>query len=581
MNPYFFDGAYGTYFWSQKPLNEPPECLNITEPSMVRSAHNAYLESGCNALKTNTFGANHHLGLSEAELLCVLTAGYTLAKECAAPYNAHVFCDIGPIRDGDEEEYFNIIDHFCSLGADHFLFETFASSEEVIPLVERVFSRCAKAVVIVSFAVNADGYSKEGIYYKTLLREVRTRTKAQIVGLNCLCGPAHMLQLFEKLAPFEHAYLAMPNAGYPDLVGERSVFECSPAYFADVMAHIHSLGLAAVGGCCGTTPAHMRSLYTRLQSSAKGPAFVREVSSPSEQANLPLRENPFETKLLSPQKAIAMELDPPKQADMSALKDYCRRALALGVDLITLADNPLARSRADSVMSAIALSRLFPVSFMPHLACRDRNDLSIRSILLSAGIEGLQNILAVTGDPIPATLRGESKGVFSFQSFSLLRFIAGLNEELFASSPFFLSAALNSNAANFEAELSRCEKKLRCGAKAFFTQPIYNEQGIENIRLAKKHLGAPIMAGIMPIASYKNALFLKNEVSGIRLEDSLVERYRDKTREECAAISFELSKAYVDALWAEADGYYLMMPLDRFDLVESVASYIKTKETLS
>ncbi|MGL4369838.1 MAG: methylenetetrahydrofolate reductase, partial [Spirochaetota bacterium] len=262
--------------------------------------------------------------------------------------------------------------------------------------------------------------------------------------------------------------------------------------------------------------------------------------------------------------------------DAGFLLSSARLIRLAGADIITIADSPLSRTRADSIMLAAKVKRETGAEVMPHLSCRDRNHIAVKGALLGAAIENISAVLAITGDPLPQSGKGE-KGVFSFNSFSLMQYIQSLNSDVFTAAPFIIGGALNVSASNFDIELKRAEKKTAQGASFLMTQPLFSRQSIQNFLKAKKRLACTLLAGILPIAGYRNALFLNNEVSGISIPDEIIEKLKDTEREEAAKISLSFCRQIIDAVFAEADGFYIMTPLKRTDLVAECITYIRKK----
>ncbi len=275
---------------------------------------------------------------------------------------------------------------------------------------------------------------------------------------------------------------------------------------------------------------------------------------------------------------IAVELDPPLDYDCSFVLSASAQMKACGADMITIADSPLSRTRADSIMTAARIRREIGIEVLPHLSCRDKNHIALKAGLLGAAFEGINRVLVVTGDPPAPSETRKADGVYSFNSFNLISYINSMNQEVFAGSPFTIGGALNVNAVNFASELRRAQMKLERGAKLLMTQPIFSEQAVENFLLAKRSLDCKIFAGILPVAGYKNAVFLINEVSGIEIPNDVVEALRDKTPEEAAEISVAYSTQIIRKVYGEADGFYIMTPLKKVNIVRALIEAIKNLE---
>lgn len=575
----FFDGAFGTYYSNFKGGGAPCELANIYDEDTVLRIHKEYIAAGANALKTNTFGANSALGVDRDVVFEVIKKGYEIAVR-AADGKAKVFADIGYIDGGEGQdaagEYIDIAEAFLKLGARFFLFETLAELEPVLPAVNYIKEKAPDAFVVVSFAVSQDGYTDRGHYYKTLLGQALEQKGIDMAGLNCVCGPSHMFRLLKDFDMAGKSVLAMPNSGYPSRQNGRTVFYDNAGYFAERLVEIYTLGVRGLGGCCGTTPEHIRCSVDRIFR--QGAVFSGESVHKEEKGAGVFRGNAFKERLLAGEKVVAVEIDPPFDNDSSFIVEAAKAAKAAGADIVTIADSPLARARADSIVISAKIRREVGIEVLPHITCRDRNHIAIKAALIGASIEGICNILAVTGDPVPATQRGEQKGVFSFNSFNLISFVNSLNAEIFKNSPFFIGGALNVNSANFDAELERARKKVERGAGMMLTQPVFSDEAVGNLKRAAEALDCRILAGILPVAGYKNALYLNNEVSGISIPEDFINSLQGKDRQEAEKISFDFSMGIVEKVYGLCHGFYLIAPLKRIESVARLVKAIKEKD---
>lgn len=562
--PYYFDGAFGTYYREKYETNEPCEFANLSAPQRVLDIHREYICAGVDAIKTNTFGVNSTLPAEEKTLRELLIAGYQLACRATKDTEVEVFCDIGYI-DGDrqKEEYLRNVDTFLSVGAKNFLFETLQEYEPLSEIISYIKEKEPHATILVSFSVSQDGYTKKGYFYETLLRQAAR--DAHVVGLNCQCGPAHLHRLVTMLNLSEFpAFSAMPNAGYPQLVNGRVVYSNNIHYYAEKLLSIAAAGVAVIGGCCGTTPEHIRCAISGTLPEA---ITTSEVKKTAGEAQI----NRLTQHLQSGKKLMAVEIDPPVNADATFLLSAAQMAKSAGAHVITVADSPLARSRADSMILAAKLKREVGIEVLPHLSCRDKNDIAIRSQLIGANIEHVNNVLVITGDPVSRS----DGGVFQFNSYNLMNLISTLNREIFSENPYTVCGALNVNATNFDAELHRAEKKLACGATILLTQPIFSKEAAENFLLAKEKLNCYLLAGILPIAGWKNAQFLNNEVAGIRIPEDWIENLKTMEPEEVKKAVVSYSMKWIRLVYEQADGFYIMTPLKKIDFVAELLSEIQ------
>ncbi len=564
--PLLFDGAMGTYLLSKHPGADPRcELLNLSHPEWVLEIHREYQKAGARALKTNTFGANTvslECGFDKVEE--IIRAGYGLAA-AAAGEESYVFADIGPIlTENAKEEYRKIADVLLGLGAQNFLFETFPSAGELPEICRYIRKQCPEAFLLTSFAVSPDGFTRQGYSAAQLLREMEPF--ADGVGCNCVSGPSHLLGLAKELKT-SRVLSIMPNSGYPTAVGGRTYFESGADYFAGKMGEMAGCGVRIFGGCCGTTPAHIAATARILEEAEHKNGADSAASAVKSPKTAP--KNRFREKLEAGKKVIAVEVDPPANDDGSFFMEAAARLKALGVDAVTVADCPVARVRADAAMLAAKLKRELDMDAIPHMTCRDRNLNAAKALLLGLSMEDVHNILVVTGDPVPSASRDEVKAVFSFNSAMLAGYIRALGEETLGG-PFLVAGALNVNAPNFDAELKKAHRKKESGVQMLMTQPVFTEEALQNLRRAKEETGLWILGGLMPPVSYRNACYMHNEISGIRLSEEILERYKDVDREEAGRIGVSLCLETAGKMAPWVDGYYLMTPFQRIDLIEEI-----------
>ncbi len=573
----FFDGAFGTYYFEKTKDYKPCELANIHSPEVVIDIHKEYISAGAQAVKTNTYSVNSTIFGDMGQRKRIIKAAMVNAKTAVGNTDVQIFCDIGYINSNKPEtemEYVYIANDFLKNGGENFLFETLPEFSPVEKALAFIKEKYPDGTTVVSFAVSQDGYSKKGIYYKTLLAQALENPCVDVVGLNCQCSPSHMRNLIKNLDKLDKPLLAMPNSSYPSAFNGHMTYDDNSEYFADKMGEISAYGADIIGGCCGTTPRHI-SLAV---------ANVRKLNGKKEE-KLPQNQKiePKNTHFTVPykckdKKIIAVEIDPPTDSDMSFGISAGFKLKEAGVDIITVTDSPLARARADSIMVAAKIKREVGIETMPHISCRDKNRISLKGGLIGAAFENINNVLAVTGDPIVQDIFSGRTGVFSFNSFGLISFIQQLNNEIFQSSPFATGRALNVNVKNFEKELERAKQKQQKGAAFFMTQPMYDQKAVENFRIAAHTLDVPVLAGLMPPASYKNAVFLNNEVSGITIGEDFVNTLKDKDKPRILEISTDFCLNIAKQVADVAGGFYLMTPLKRVDmtvrLTEKIRGYL-------
>lgn len=571
-----FDGAFGTYYASLYDTEEACELANINHPERVFHIHKEYIEAGANAIRCNTFSANEQqLECNQEMIHEIIKQGYRIACQVAKEYGTMVFADIGPIVEQRNislfSQYQEFVDVFLNEGAQNFLFETLSSHKAIAEISAYIKSQCPCAIVMVSFAVTADGYTRQGIPLRTMISDCECNPHIDAFGLNCVCGPMHMNRLLDEFDLSQHTITIMPNAGYPTVLANRTYFHDNSDYFAQEMAKIRAHGAKILGGCCGTTPAFIKKIKQALITlDDRNPVVQTEVS----EVRVKKDHNPLRKKLQKQQSIIAVELDPPANCDIERFMYNAQFLREQGIDAITIADCPIARARADSSLLACKLHRELDMNIIPHMTCRDRNINATKALLYGLSIEGIQNVLVVTGDPIPAEDRTEVKGVFNFNSQILAGYIQNLNRSVFPN-PFMVFGALNINAVNFKMELIKAKKKIEQGVEGFLTQPVLSKRALENMKEAYKTLDAYILGGIMPIVSHRNAVFMDNEISGIDVDPHYISLYEGKTREEAAQLAVSISCDIVKELQPYVHGYYLITPFNRVEIIGEIVSYIQ------
>ncbi len=565
--PLLFDGGMGTYY-AERNNTSPNACewASITNPGEIEAIHRAYLEAGCKAVKTNTYAVNR-LHMSETDCRALISAACEIARR-AAGTEAFVFAAIGPIeiQDGRDmlKEYRFIADRFLELGIRHFLFETHSSDQFLHETAAYIKSCDPDAFVILSFNTQPDGFTPAGFLVRDLCRNAEADPNVDAVGLNCMTTARHMVNLLQRIGPVKIPFSVMPNASYPTVRGNRSFYDGNPEYFAAQLAILRDEGARILGGCCGTTPDYIAASARALQA----PALVRVEYHPAVSSVPPSRvENPFWDALCdTSRKAVAVELDSPENANLDKFMAGARELQSRNVDIITIADCPVARARVDSSLAACKIHRELGVNALPHMTCRDRNLNATQALLMGLCAEGIGNVLVITGDPIPNASRDEVKSVYNFNSRRLIRYIRGLNESLLPR-PFRIFAALNVNARNFRIQLDIARAKEENGAEGFLTQPVLSAQAAENLMLARDTLKGKLLGGIMPVVSERNALFMNSEIAGITVAEDVIARYRGADRAQAEDLAVEISTEFASRIAACVDGYYLITPFGRTGLI--------------
>ena len=578
--PLLFDGGMGTYY-KAKPGQEC-EQANLLDPEGVLAVHGAYLEAGADAIKTNTFGLPRMAAAGNPLWEALTDEGWRLAAQAAAKTGAAVFADLGPAPDTESlpaaQIYTALAERFAALGAKNFLFETLSSDAGVAVAARQIKEAVPDAFVLVSFAVLPDGYTREGRHCAELVRSMTACGAVDAVGLNCVSAPGAMRTLVQQLGKTELPLSVMPNAGYPVVTRTRVQYQGRPEYFARELVGLAAEGVRILGGCCGTTPAHIAALRTALDALPEQLPVAAAAPVPAAAKPKVETDDAFLRKLNAGQKVIAIELDSPKDADLTGYLEGARRLQAAGADLLTIADCPIARARMDSSLVACRVHRELGLNVLPHMTCRDRNLNATKALLLGLYAEGVREVLAITGDPIPTAERDEVKNVYQFNSRKLAQYIVSLaGEGREMPSPLTVFGALNLDARNFDVELRRAQEKLENGMSGFLTQPVLSAQAVENLKKTREALDsrAKILAGIMPVVSQRNAIFMENEVNGIHVDAEIIERFAGLDRAQGEELGLEVSVKAAQAAAPYADGFYLMTPFNRIALMERLIARLK------
>lgn len=580
------DGAMGTWYDRLTGYKgNLAERANLENPQQIRDIHRAYIEAGAQLIRTNTFAVNS-MFFSADENEEVLKAAWENASQAVSDSGKDVWiaADMGPIdadetkSDGDvEQEYIQLSDYFLRLGAKVFVFETLSDFRYVKRAGSYIKAKCPDAFVVMQFSFNRNGYTRSGMSVRAILSEAASMADMDAVGFNCGVGPLHLYELLKNQSFPEGKYMTvLPNAGYPTELRGRTLYSENVPYYVEMMGRIANLGFDIIGGCCGTTPEHIRGLHHLLVNNVKPPKkLMPAVYSTDRQSGCGQEAAEEKTELIQKlergEKIFVVELDPPFDANDTKLMDGASLLRDIGVDMITLADSPLARPRADSIASAIKMRYTRQMEAMPHISCRDKNVIAHRAQLLGMHMNGLRHALIVTGDPIARGDRESIKSVFNFNSIKLMKYVQTMNQEVFGNRPIYYGGALNHNNGSADNIAARMRLKMEAGAQWFLTQPIYGQDDIDRLRELKEKSGGRIIAGIMPLVSRKNALFIKNEMPGIHVPEHVLKQYeegmsREAYEDVAAAISVDLMKRLEDV----CDGYYMMTPFNRAALIKRI-----------
>jgi len=570
------DGATGTYYAELTgDSTRYCELANVDHPERIRQIHTEYIKAGAHLIRTNTFAANSvTLNLTRDQLKPILVQAVHHARTAVGNGDCFIAANIGPIpRAGMADldildEYRFLVDTFLDEGLTVFNFETFSDLEYLPEITGYIKSRMPNAFIITQFTITADGFTRKGIRLEKVISQLQQIASIDAYGFNCGVGPAHLNRLLEKMDWGNDLVAALPNAGYPEIINERTVYVHNPEYFAGQMLRLKDHGIKILGGCCGTTPLHIQALVHALQEPASITAKKRKTvwTAPNNTPKPSIMEGATKDLI------VAVELDPPFDTSFRKILDGASVYKEAGIDLVTIADSPMGKARIDSVAMAAKIRREIGVETLPHLCCRDRNINAIKSTLLAAHMEGIRSVLAVTGDPLPDGAKEDGiKHVFNLNSLSLIRFINELNRDIFPEDPFTIAAALNLNAQNRSLEIERMHKKAALGASLFLTQPVFSDAVCASFATLSKPHGVKILAGILPIVNRRNALFLQNELPGVTIPDELINRFTDDmSRDEAQEIGIQLAVEIAEKLRPFVDGFYFITPFNRTGMIVEI-----------
>ncbi|MBW8868034.1 MAG: bifunctional homocysteine S-methyltransferase/methylenetetrahydrofolate reductase [Acidobacteria bacterium] len=570
------DGAMGTMLYAKGVfINKSFDALNITQPDLVAEVHQEYVRAGADVIETNTFGANRiklgSFGLAE-KLQAINEQGARIARH-AADDKAYVAGSIGPLgiriepwgKTGVDEarDYFREqAKALADGGVDLFILETFRDLNEIGAAIDAVRS-VSDRPIIAQMTTEEDGNTLDGTPPEKFAPALEQRG-ATIIGVNCAVGPAPMLDTIERMEAVTRRKLsAQPNAGQPRDVEGRNIYLCSPDYMASYARRFIMHNVRIVGGCCGTTPEHIRQIKSAVRAMApavlktdadgRGGKALAERPAISSPPVARERKSRLANALARGNFVVAVELLPPRGYQTEPVIDRARRLKIGGVDVINIPDGQRAGARISALSLAVLIEQQAGIETVLHYACRDRNLLGIQSDLLGAHAMGVRNLMLVTGDPGRVGDYPDATAVFDVDSIGLTNVVSRLNrgcdvggQSIGAPTSFHMGVSVNPAASNLEQELRRFEYKAEAGAEFVVTRPIFDLRGFEPFMKRIETARLPIVAGIFPFESARNAEFLANEVPGVRVPDALLERMRsaegrDAAVQEGIAIAREIA----------------------------------------
>lgn len=578
------DGAMGTYY-SELTGNDASYCEfgNLNDKNTIRRIHDEYIDAGAKLIRTNTFSANtKELGISRKTLKDIIDSGIYIAREAAENKDIFIGASIGPIRENsaDEnygevlDEYKFIADCFLENNIDIFIFETLSNVSYLKEISRYIKGKNPDSFILTQFAVKPDGFTRDGYSTSKIVSEIKKIDSIDSYGLNCGSGPAHLLDLIKNINIENDIVSALPNAGFPEIIHERTVYPNNPSYFAQKVKEIKKHGASIIGGCCGTSPLYIKKIRQIIddkpENIEKAITYNKENETKTEKV-----ENTFEKKMRKGKFVIAVELSAPVDTDITKIMNGAKICHDNNIDLVTVPDSPMSKVRADSVLISSKIKREIGIEAMPHMCCRDKNTNAIRSSLIGAHIEEIRNILAITGDPVSDASRVETKSVFNLNSFKLIKLINDMNEEVFENDNIFIGGAINPNVRNKEVEFNRMMKKIENGAEFFLTQPVYDDAAVEFLRKIKEKTDVKILGGILPVVSYRNAVFLNNELPGVTIPKEFINRFTaDMTKEEGQAVGVDIAVSMGKKLKDICDGLYFITPFGRTNMIVDIVNKI-------
>ena len=569
-------------------LNVCYDELNLRQPELVLEIHRDYVRAGADLLETNTFGASplklaSH-GLAD-DTERINTAAARLARD-AAGSRAAVAGAIGPLGvrlepfgslgvDEARDAFARQVRGLLAGGVDGFLLETFSDVAEIGAAIAAVRAEC-DLPIIAQMTIGNDGRTAFGTDPSSFGPELVERG-ADAVGVNCSVGPHGVLEAVEALARVVTVPItAQPNAGLPRDVGDRKIYMASPEYMASYARRMVEAGARIVGGCCGTTPEHIRAIvgFAKSASVMRVAATEAPASLPAAREPAPLAERSgLGRKLASGTFISTVEIVPPKGVDPEPMFAQVRALKAAGVDAVNVPDGPRAQSRMGALLSGLLIQREVGIEAVVHYCCRDRNLLGMLSDLLGAAASGISNLLLITGDPPKMGPYPDATAVFDIDSIGLTNLVARLNHgldpggnDLGSATRFVIGVGVNPAAPDLDRELRRFEWKVEAGAEFAITQPVFDLEQLDRFLARANGFGIPVVAGIWPLVSLRNAEFLANEVPGITVPDEVLERMRRASaggKEAALAEGVSIAREMLTAVRQRVQGAQVSAPLGR------------------
>ncbi|HEY2845556.1 MAG TPA: bifunctional homocysteine S-methyltransferase/methylenetetrahydrofolate reductase [Bryobacteraceae bacterium] len=594
------DGAMGTMLYTKGAfLNRCLDELNLSLPALVRDVHQEYVRAGAELIETNTFGANRKrlavYGFGDKVRL-INRAGVRIARE-AARDQAFVAAAIGPLGvrveplgavtlDEARSIFREQIEALVEAGVDCLMLETFRDLNEIRAAVEAAREVAGPDLVVAAhLSIEDDGGLQDGTSIEDFTRALDA-LPVDVIGLNCSSGPRVMLETIEKMAAFTRKPLsALPNAGLPANVEGRNIYMCSPEYMAHYAARFLEAGARIVGGCCGTTPEHIRQIGDAVRNGQPGRASVisgdpkdapRTASAPQAMDKIPLAEKSrLGAKLAAREFVTLVEILPPKSLDASQEIAGAKLCKDAGIDCVNVPDGPRGSARLSAQVTCQLIRQEAGIEPVLHLSCRDRNIVGIQSELLGAHMVGIRNLICITGDPPRMGVYPDATGVFDIDSIGLAGIVDNLNRGLDlgrhpmgSQTSMLLGVGVNPGAYNLEEELRRFEAKVKAGAEYAVTQPVFDVDLLEAFLARAREFAIPVIAGIWPLTSDRNAEFLVHELR-VPIPAEYMERIRRAGNPQAEGV--EIAREIIERIRPLVAGIQVSAPLGRYQTAIDVA----------
>jgi methionine synthase / methylenetetrahydrofolate reductase(NADPH) len=602
--PVLCDGAMGTLLYSKGVfINRCYDELNLSQPELIRAIHHDYLQAGAEIIETNTFGANsfrlarHSLADKVHEMNRM---GARLARDAAKSFDVWVAGSVGPLGTRIEplgktsfaearQAFREQIEALAEGGADLLMLETFGYLEELHQAMLAAKDVGAKLPLVVHVTIDEDGNCLDGSDPETFAPRLED-WGADVIGCNCSVGPVAMLEAIERIRALTSLPLAaQPNAGIPRSVEGRNIYLCSPEYMASYARKFVTAGARIVGGCCGTTPDHIRVMKSALRAgearSKSATAHVAgSAAAPVATAVQPLQERSrLGAKIARGEFVTMVEVVPPKGTNIQKELEGSRFLKSVGVDAVNIPDSPRASARMSNQALSLLMQREAGIEAILHYTCRDRNVLCIQSDLLGAAAVGIKNLICITGDPPKMGNYPDATAVFDVDAIGLVNIVHNLNRGLDlggnpigAGTGFVIGVGANPGLTDLDEEIRRFEYKVAAGAEYVVTQPVFDLRLLENFLRRIEHCRIPVVAGIWPLVSVRNAEFMKNELR-VSVPDSILERMaKPQTPEAARAEGVAIAREMLLALRHTVQGAQISAPQGRYtsavDVLEALGS---------